>query len=110
LARSVNSTHEIARRLNQDGVPARGQKWHGMTVYRILKANEPGVMSDDCPPIFPERCSTPNGSHNWERFTNDAIHVYFRCRTCSAQVHVALHFANLFLLKNGSEKHADGRS
>jgi len=35
-----HSTHEIAGRLNHDGVPARGKAWHAMTVYRILKASE----------------------------------------------------------------------
>ncbi len=41
LAARGHSTHEIARRLNQDGVAARGKAWHAMTVYRILKASEP---------------------------------------------------------------------
>jgi len=31
------SISEIVRRLNREGVPSRGSKWHRNTIYRILK-------------------------------------------------------------------------
>jgi DNA invertase Pin-like site-specific DNA recombinase len=40
LAARGHSTHAIAQRLNEAGVPARGKAWHAMTVYRILKTGE----------------------------------------------------------------------